>query len=500
MTRAAIVLVGLLAATPALAAESYLLEKGSSEDGPTESAATFVYSDRFAVMSVAISGDGRDIAAAALTSPEGVKAWALKDAEGRGVPRVSGSASHLAYANSGPRIAVAVAADALSGREGMIELSDLSTGRPGPALRGADDVRAIAFSPDDQVVLAALPEGVRAWDLREGSSRDLLRLRGGADTVSFTSAEEAYVSAAGGAMIYRVQIPDGRVLEQWKGKRVAGPVAISSDGGLLAAADGTGLIKIHDLAGDSQALKVDVGGPITAMTWATSGGRLAVGTKSGEVRVYDIPEAGSLPRGFRDTPPLNGRGGGVIGAWDGEPDRSAGRDDGSRDPEGRDLRIDRSESNGQSIRLDLDLGRGGERVGDGATKAAEPNSEDADRRKERPRASNVTLRPRVLVLDQMGGDPRAAEDLEEALVKNLARLKPCWRRAQRAGDSVLGRLVFEMGVSPEGEGVAIESPLEDTTGSEKLLSCLEERLRESLFGPGLGSMDIRLELDLVEAR
>jgi hypothetical protein len=59
---------------------------------------------------------------------------------------------------------------------------------------------------------------------------------------------------------------------------------------------------------------------------------------------------------------------------------------------------------------------------------------------------------------------------------------------------VLGTLIFEMGITPEGEGVGIGSPIEDGIGSEKLLSCLEGRLREALFGPGLGSMDVRLEL------
>ena len=53
-----------------------------------------------------------------------------------------------------------------------------------------------------------------------------------------------------------------------------------------------------------------------------------------------------------------------------------------------------------------------------------------------------------------------------------------------------------MGVNANGEGVAIQSPLEDTFGNNKLLECLDERLREPLFGSGLGSLDVELTIEL----
>jgi hypothetical protein len=354
-------------------------------------------------------------------------------------------------------------------------------------------VRGIAFSPDDQMILAALPAGVRAWDLRDGSSRDLLRLRGGADTVSFSSADEAYVSADGGALIYRVRIPDGEILEQWKGKRAEGPIAISPGGRHLAAATATGVIKLHDLNEGGKPRRIEVGEPVTSLDWATGGRWLVAGTEAGAVHIYEI-EADSLPMGFQETPRLRGRGGGVQGSWAGEPSRSAGRVD-------RDDRNDRGvrrTNEDDTLRLDLEMGRDtGSRLGDGSgrTKSGGPARLPA------PRAMvEIEVRPRVIVLDQMGGDPRNGRNLEASLNKNRKRLKRCWRLAQRAGDPILGTIVFDLGISPNGEGVGIEPPVEDSIGSAKLVECLESRLREALFGPGLGSMDVRLTLEFVEAR
>ncbi len=472
----------LLAPGPAPAGDSYLIERDGGT-GVEPTVAELEYSERFAVMSVALSADGREAAATNRTSPDGVRAWRLKDGRGGRLPKVSGVPVRVAYANGSPRIAVAIAPDTVQGREGMIELSDLSTGRPGPSLRGAEDVRAIAFSPDDEIVLAALPEGVRAWDLREGSSRDLLRLRGGADTVSFSTATEAYVSAEGGAMIYRVRVPDGAILEQWKGKRAGGPIAISPGGRYLAAATDDGRIKLHDLDAGGSPRKLEVGDHVTAVSWAAGGRLLAVGTKGGMVKVYDA-DGDSLPTGFSDTPRLEGRGGGVVGGWDG-----ARRDE----PEDReDTSFDRNDEG--NLRLDLDMGRdtssprggGGGLPGPGRSVDSGP--------------VEIKMTPKVLVLDQMGGDPREGRDLEASVVKNEKRLKRCWRKAQNAGEPVQGKIVFEMGVTPEGEGVAIGAPVEDGVGSPKLVECLQGRLREALFGPGLGSMDIRLELVLDAAR
>jgi len=475
--RSVLALLPVLLASAAFAGDSYLIERDGGQ-GLEPTVAELEYSERFAVMSVAISADGREAAATNRTSPDGVRAWRLKDGRGGRLPKVSGVPVRVAYANGSPRIAVAVAADAVAGTEAVIELSDLSTGRSGPSLRGAEDVRAIAFSPDDQVVLAALPEGVRAWDLREGSSRDLLRLRGGADTVSFSTATEAYVSAEQGAMIYRVRVPDGEVLEQWKGKRAGGPIAISPGGRWLAAATDDGRLKLHDLEQGGKPRKLEVGDIVTSVSWATGGRLLAVGTKGGMVLVYDV-DGDSLPTGFSDTPALDGRGGGVVGGWD----RSAREEPPSRE----DRSFDRDD--GGNLRLDLEMGRGSTGGSGGGLAGPGRAASSADMG-----PVEIAITPKVLVLDQMGGDPREGRDLEKALVKNEKRLKRCWRAAQRAGEPVRGTVVFEMGITPEGEGVGIGSPVEDGVGSAKLAECLEGRLREALFGPGLGSMDVRLEL------
>jgi len=102
----------------------------------------------------------------------------------------------------------------------------------------------------------------------------------------------------------------------------------------------------------------------------------------------------------------------------------------------------------------------------------------------------------VLLLDQMGGDPRSGTSVEATLQKNIKRLEPCWKKQARAGKLGSGKLILELGVTPNGEGVAIDAPLQDDIGNAKMLECLSERLREPIFGSGLGSLQVELTIDL----
>lgn len=96
----------------------------------------------------------------------------------------------------------------------------------------------------------------------------------------------------------------------------------------------------------------------------------------------------------------------------------------------------------------------------------------------------------------MGSEVRDGGKMERSLTKSIKRIEPCWKRQARAGKLGRGKLVLELGVNANGEGVAMQTPAEDTFENEKLLSCLHERLREPLFGSGLGSMDIELTIEL----
>jgi hypothetical protein len=102
----------------------------------------------------------------------------------------------------------------------------------------------------------------------------------------------------------------------------------------------------------------------------------------------------------------------------------------------------------------------------------------------------------VLVLESMSSEVRDGAKMESSLTRSIKRIEPCWKRQARAGKLGRGKLVMELGVNANGEGVALQTPVEDTFGNDKLLSCLEERLREPLFGSGLGSMDIELTIEL----
>jgi hypothetical protein len=86
--------------------------------------------------------------------------------------------------------------------------------------------------------------------------------------------------------------------------------------------------------------------------------------------------------------------------------------------------------------------------------------------------------------------------MEKALRSRSRRLAGCWNKAMRKKQSVAGTLVLELGVSPVGEGRSMSAPLEDTIGNTDLHLCIVDRLRDELFGPGLGGAEIELSVGL----
>jgi hypothetical protein len=98
-------------------------------------------------------------------------------------------------------------------------------------------------------------------------------------------------------------------------------------------------------------------------------------------------------------------------------------------------------------------------------------------------------------MDQMGGDPRTPTSIEAAMRKNGRRLEGCWKRAARAGP-VKGVLEIALGVSPDGEGVGLDAPSVDTLQNTKLTECVCQRMREPIFGTGLGELDIVVRIEL----
>jgi hypothetical protein len=255
------------------------------------------------------------------------------------------------------------------------------------------------------------------------------------------------VAASEGGTLLKIAVADGAILESWEGRRREGPICISPDGRLVARGSEDG-IRIRRLGeGLSAGIQlVPVDGEVSSLAWSASGRVLVAGTDRGEVFVFGARGVGELLRA---------------------PDPRSGALPGpaiARPPE-------RKQESGPSLLAPF------------ATKEQRP-----------PVRAKIGL----VILDQMHGDPRTTARLERSLVSNLGKLEGCWKREGRQGRVVDGRVSLRLTISPDGEGRAFDDPLLDTLGNPRLLDCLVDRLRSPLFGPGLGSLEVELNLTLEE--
>ncbi len=431
------------------------------------------YSERFAVERIAVAADGSEIVALTRASREGPRSWDLGTGRSLDLPVVSRDAATVAWAPGKDLLALSIRSDVLSGERAGVQLVRVSDGSSAGFLEGGATASGLAFSPDGARLAAATGEGVLIWTLPGGRPELAVPIPDGADTVSWVSPSELMVSGDGGARLLRASV-SGEILESWNGKRSDGPVAFSPTGQLVAVGD-VNFVKVLDLWDGGGTQKVPVTGTVNALGWSLSGAVFVAGTDEGLVHVFAVD-------GVRGIDFVSG-----ASASGGSRRASAPADVGDRTERASDRTASRTEDPNEiyDLRGSADpLDRGGSPTTGGGGAAGGFGS------------AELQAEISVLLLEQMGGDPRSAASVEAALKKNLKRLEPCWKKQARAGKVGAGKLVLEMGVTPNGEGVAIDAPLQDDLGNDKLLECLRDRLREPLFGSGLGSLQVELTIDL----
>lgn len=486
--------LALLTALPASAQDPYIM--GEEEEGPDlgPQHALFAklrdhrYSERFAVERVALAADGSEIMAITRASREGAKSWDLGSGRSRKLPPMSRDAASLAWSPAKDLLAVTVMADVLSGGQAGIELLRMSDGSSAGFLIGGEMAKSMAFSPDGSALAAALGEGVVIYDLPGGRGRLAFELGSGADAVSWLSPSQLMVAADGGARILRVDT-NGEVLESWEGKRSDGGIAFSPTGRFIALGQ-EGEFRVIDLWNGGDAQRVLVEGAVTSLAWSLTGKVVAAGTDIGLIHMFAVD---GVPGVAYSTDPAAASRGGSRTARAGVRDddrRDVGQDDRGRDDRRDAGRDERDRDDRRDVGRD-DRGRDDDLLTLGRSERTSSGGDGAG-----SAVSDLEPTLRILVLESMSSDPRDGGSIEEALKKNVKRLEPCWKRQARAGKLSPGKMVLELGVNANGEGVALQSPLEDTFGNEKLLECLAERLREPLFGSGLGSIDVELTIEL----
>ncbi len=478
-----LVLLGLVAIAPAWADQPYVVGSEDDPDAPKRDLgprlvdltllSAHEYSDRFAVEAVAVAPNGREVAAVSPIARTGPRAWEVETGRGLKLPPMPERSTAIAYDAAMRSVAVAVQEDILGDRPAGVDVYDLDSGRTPPPLEGADDAADLAFSPDDRVLVAATATGVVAWDLGDGRPVQVLDQRGGADSVSFLSANELMVSSGGGALLMRVSIGDGRVQESWEG-RGARAACVSPDGKFVAMG-GDDAIRIVDLWGGGRPQIVPTDVAISSLDWGSSGTVLAAGTSTGQVLIFDVRGAKGLSRDSGST--RLGRGAGDV-----------------RTSERRSVDLDRGREDRASNPFEPNRGRGGSGDGGGGGDPyrVEPPPEEA---------AEIVAEFKVLVLDTFGGDdPRTGRELEASLDANVKKLEGCWKREARKNNPATGELRISFGVSPEGEGRGFGAPVTDTIENDKLRACFQDKLRTAVFPPGIGTLDVELTMTLREER
>jgi WD40 repeat protein len=221
----------------------------------------------------------------------------------------------LAFSPDGQVLAVGSSAPA-SGRglaEGTIELWDLRTGQLSNTLRQSartqfgsdqsDSVGSISFSPDGKWVVGTDAPGYTLWDLATGKQKfrwfkaigdPELSVGWSSDgrVLALPSMERVRFDSVSGTAV--IDIPSGTRTAFFPVEiGYAHSARISPDGKLLAAAGFDCMVKVFDLAAQTNIFTDSLGlGPIWAACFSPDGRHLVAGSEGGMLLIYDITSEG----------------------------------------------------------------------------------------------------------------------------------------------------------------------------------------------------------------
>ncbi|MFG2088981.1 MULTISPECIES: helix-turn-helix domain-containing protein [unclassified Spirillospora] len=255
-------------------------------------AATRIAGARGILQAVAVTADGRTLAAAG--ADRAVRLWNIAD-RGRPAPIGAPLTGHpdtiygVAFSPDGGTLAS-------GGGGGTVLVRPL--GGAARRLTGPrDTVYAVAFGPDGRTLVAASADGtVRAWDLaapQPGGGRVLAERPAGAHSVAFSPDGGTLAAGFADGRIQLIDMdrraPAGRPLPA--GDRTVYGLAFGPGGGMLAAGGADGTVRLWRMDGSSA---VPSGRPLTGpdqwvngVAFAPDGRSVAAASSDGRVRVWD---------------------------------------------------------------------------------------------------------------------------------------------------------------------------------------------------------------------
>lgn len=287
-----------------------------SKDGAQALTASFDYSILLwdlADQSVEIELHGHDAAvnAVAFIGEEGRALSASDDGTAAVWDLITGKPIARLEGHEGKVAAIAVSPDrrlaASAGWDRTVRLWDLGTMEPVRTLHGADNLNAVAFSPDGKRVLSGSSNGsLQAWRVVDGaqamalSSHDFavtgLDQSPDGRTVATSSVDET-------VQLWDIATGQGLVtLYGHKGPVLA--VALSDDGQLVASGGVDGTVRVWR-RGDGDRLKIYARhqGPVWSVTFAPDSDTLLSGGADGLMMTYNLEhdETASAPIALADA-------------------------------------------------------------------------------------------------------------------------------------------------------------------------------------------------------
>ena len=204
---------------------------------------------------------------------------------------LAGSATALAFNPAGDQLAIA--------HHGGVTLWPLDTHVP-RLLAWPGYHRNVAWSPDGCYLVSGMEENaLHGWRLPEGGDIEMAGYPGQPRSLSFSTDSRVLVTSGGPrAVCWRFDPPAGKDQPNQPrecgiaGKTPVTQVACHPTHPLIAVGYHNGAVLLCQPGGsDVLFVKGADASPVSVIAWSPDGGRLAMGTESGEIGLVSLPEA-----------------------------------------------------------------------------------------------------------------------------------------------------------------------------------------------------------------